>query len=240
MNDPIPASIAVSASDHLAAALKGLAGAAPFVGGALAELIGTVIPNQRLDRVARFAAALEARLDRLQAESLQGKLADEHFSDLMEDALQQATRATSEDRLERIAELVSRSLSENEITHTERKHLLRMLSELSDVEVIWLGFFQNPYLDGASTYLKRHENVLTPVRASLDSEDSELDKSTLQESYKAHLAQLGLLDRVLGLDRNKAPEIDRSTGDFKIKSYKLTRLGRLLLREIGVDTTGGE
>ena len=93
-NGSLP-SIKANASDHLAAALKALAGVVPVVGGAIAELVGTIIPNQRMDRVVRFATALEARLSALECRSIQGELSNEHFSDLLEDALQQAARATS-------------------------------------------------------------------------------------------------------------------------------------------------
>lgn len=235
MSDSTLPSIRANASDHLAAALKGIAGAAPVVGGAIAELVGAIIPNQRLDRVARFATALEERLSDLEARHIQGELSDERFSDLLEDALQQAARATSTDRIEQLAEIVSRSLTADDISHGERKHLMRILSELTDIEVIWLGSFLNSYIGEPSEFQKRHKDVLQPRRAFLGAPQPELDKSTLQGSYKAHLAQLGLLDRSIQLDRNKQPEIDGSTGDFKVRSYRITRLGKLLLREIGLD-----
>lgn len=112
---------------------------------------------------------------------------------------------------------------------------MRILSELTDVEVIWLGSFLNSYIGEPSEFQKRHKDVLEPRRAFLGSAQPELDKSTLQDSYKAHLAQLGLLGRAIQLDRNKQPEIDAFTGDFKLRSYRLTRLGKLLLREIGLN-----
>ncbi len=235
MKDSGLPSIKSNASDHIAAALKGIAGAAPLVGGAIAELVGAIISNQRLDRVARFAAALETRLSALEGRSIQDELSDESFSDFLEDAVQQAARATSSDRIQHLAEIVSRSLTSDDISHNERKHLMRILSELTDVEVIWLGSFLNVYIGEPSEFQTRHKDVLAPKRAFLGSAQSDLDKSTLQDSYKAHLAQLGLLDRAIQLDRNKQPEIDGSTGDFKVRSYRLTRLGRLLLREIGLE-----
>lgn len=227
-------SLKANAADHVAAALKGLAGVAPVVGGAIAELVSAIIPNQRIDRVTRFATALDERLCALEARPIRDEISDGHFSDLLEDALQQAARATSTERIEQLAEIVSKSLTADDISHGERKHLMRILSELTDVEVIWLGSFLNSYIGEPSAFQKRHKNVLEPRRAFLGSPQPELDKSTLQDSYKAHLAQLGLLDRSIQLDRNKQPEIDGSTGDFKVRSYRITRLGKLLLREIGL------
>jgi hypothetical protein len=48
--------------DHAVALTKGVLGAAPFVGGALVELIGSVVPNQRLDRITAFLKELDKRL----------------------------------------------------------------------------------------------------------------------------------------------------------------------------------
>lgn len=50
------------ASDYISALLKGALGAVPIAGSLLAEIAGTIIPNQRVDRLVSFARALEARL----------------------------------------------------------------------------------------------------------------------------------------------------------------------------------
>ena len=52
--------------DYVTSAVKAIVGAAPFVGSLLVEIAGVVIPNQRMDRIARFAQALEARLSELE------------------------------------------------------------------------------------------------------------------------------------------------------------------------------
>jgi hypothetical protein len=45
--------------DYVTSAAQGILGAIPFAGSLLAELAGTVIPNQQIDRIAKFAEVLE-------------------------------------------------------------------------------------------------------------------------------------------------------------------------------------
>lgn len=48
-------------ADYVALAVRGALGAVPFAGSLLAELAGSVIPNQRIERIAKFAGALDRR-----------------------------------------------------------------------------------------------------------------------------------------------------------------------------------
>src|SRR4051812_7731381 len=52
----------LSRADYLAMAVKGLLGAIPFVGPFAAELLGTVIPNQRNDRAVKLTERLGAEV----------------------------------------------------------------------------------------------------------------------------------------------------------------------------------
>ena len=62
MTDDRPASLQSQSVDYVVLAAKAVLGAVPFAGSLLAELAGTIIPNQRIDRLAKFAAELEARI----------------------------------------------------------------------------------------------------------------------------------------------------------------------------------
>ena len=58
---------------------------------------------------------------------------------------------------------------------------------MSDVEVVWLRFYREPTMVGDEEFRERHEAVLAPTAATFGSSQDELDKATLQESYKEHL-----------------------------------------------------
>ena len=123
-------------------------GAGPFAGSLLSELAGTIIPNQRLDRISKFVLILEGKLSNLEQEFIHSQLVNEKFSDLLEESARQAARSLSDERREYIANLITNSLSRQDIEYNESKHLLKILSELNDIEVVWLWFYLEPTLSG--------------------------------------------------------------------------------------------
>ena len=203
--------------DYITSVVKGTLDMVPFAGSLLAELAGTVIPNQRLDRIAKFVIILEDKLSNLEQDFVRSQLTDENFSDLLEEGARQTARSLSDERREYIASLIANSLSQQDIEYIESKHLLRILGELNDIEIIWLRFYLEPTLSGDEEFRGEHENILTPIMASISDPPNVLDKEALQESYKQHLARLGLLQS----QRN---------------NYQLTPLGQLLLRQIGLSS----
>jgi hypothetical protein len=207
-------------------------GAVPFAGSLLLELAGTIIPNQRIDRIVKFARALEMRLSEVERRAASQSLKNEEFTDLLEESLRQAANSTSDQRRDYLADLVQRSLTDEDISFQESKHLLRLLGELNDVEVIWLRFYREQL--GDSEFREKHKAVLSPVRPNMQSSRSLSDQEALQASYKDHLAQLGLLRRHYRISlRTKEPEFDRK-GAQEVAGYEISALGRLLLRQIGL------
>jgi hypothetical protein len=216
----IPVSLESNKNDYVASAAKSVLGVVPFAGSLLTELAGTIIPNQRMDRIVNFAVLLEERLTRLEEESIRNELKNEHFSDLLEEALVQAARTTSEERRIHIANLISNSLSIDAIAFQESKHLLRILGNLNDIEIIWLRYYLDSTMGGDEEFRNKHKDILSPISREMGSPQPQRDKAALQDSYKDHLSQLGLLK--LEDDRNGR------------RSYKLAPFGRLLLREISL------
>lgn len=78
-------------------------GSLPYAGPILAEVVKTIIPNQRIDRIARFAQSLDDKLAELDKQVLEQKMRTEEFVDLFEDGAFQAARAMTDERRERIA-----------------------------------------------------------------------------------------------------------------------------------------
>jgi hypothetical protein len=207
----------------------------PFAGSLLAELAGTIVPNQRIDRIAKFAEALESKLSNLEQDFVRSQLTNEHFTDLLEEGMRQAARSLSDERREYIANLIASSLSSEDIEYIESKHLLRILGEINDIEVIWLRFYLVPTIGGDEEFRRKHESILEPVIATLGAPPEIHEKAALQESYKEHLTQLGLLQHRYRTDiKTRTPEFDRFTGAMEVQGYQITPLGRLLLRHVGL------
>lgn len=226
--------------DYVASLAKALLGEVPFAGSLLVELAGAVIPNQRMERIVEYTKALERRLARLEQGFVRSQLTNESFTDLMEEGLRQAARSLTDERRDYIASLVASSLSSADIAYEESKRLLRILGEINDVEVIWLRFFLKPATSEDQPFREKHKAILTRVAAHIGAPQEVLDGATLQSSYKEHLTQLGLLERRYQTDvHSKQPVFDSSTGGMKVRGYRLTTLGRLLLREIGLTEEAG-
>lgn len=216
-----------SGADYVASAAKSALGMVPFAGSLFAEIAGNVIPNQRIDRIVKYAQALESRLAILEQDIVKKSMSDENFTDLVEESLRQAARSLTDERRDYIASLVANSISSDAIAHFESKHLLRILGELNDIEIIWLRFYLDLTIGGDTDFREKHSHILNPVARHLGSSQPELDKSTLQNSYKEHLTSLGLLEKEIEMDSSSRG------GKLKTKDYRITSLGRLLLREVG-------
>ena len=231
-----PAEIKNKAVDYIASGAKALVGAVPFIGSLLAEVAGNVIPNQRIERITQFASLLEARIRGLEENHIRDAFKDEEFTDLLEEALHQAARSISPERRQYLASLVANSITSEAIEHNESKHLLRILGELNDIEIVWLRYFLRPTIGGDTEFRQKHANILEPKHAYIGCSIEDIDKHALQESYRNHLFDLGLLSRHLSYGiATKQPEFDMASGDVKVAFYDTSPLGRLLLRTIGIN-----
>ena len=126
-------------------------------------------------------------------------------------------------------------MSSQDIEYIESKHLLRILGEINDIEVVWLKFYVDPTITSANKFRERHGNLLRPLATSMSSSQEEFDKESLQKSYKEHLTQLGLLEHRYKVDSKTKSPLYTSTGTPEVSGYKITSLGKLLLRQIGLN-----
>lgn len=227
-------------TDYVVTTAKITLGAIPVVGSALAELVCTVIPNQRIDRIAKFAEMLHSKLSDYHEDLIRSQLTNENFTEFLEESLMQVIRSTTDERREYIASIVANGISPDQIDLIELKHLLRILGEINNLEIIWLRYYMItiPPLD--QEFRAKHKLILTPVftHAGLHPNSVEFEKAALQSSYKEHLVQLGLLDRKYKID-SKTKEVKfNKNGQFEVDNYEITRLGRLLLKYIGLSKDG--
>ena len=144
---------------------------------------------------------------------LRSYLTNENFTDAVEESLRQAARSTSDERRSYIASLLTNGIDNDEINFIGIKHLLRLLGEINDIEIIWLRSYMDPSLNADKEFRKRHAEILYPVAAFSGSIQEELDQETLQESYKLHLERLGFLRSKIKFDtKTKLPEFDKKDG----------------------------
>jgi hypothetical protein len=225
-----------NSTDYVVAAAKAALGMVPFAGSLLAELAGSVIPKQRIDRLAGFAAALESKVGELHRDAVRAKLTDANFTDLLEETARHAARAVTEERREYLASLFAAGISEERVSFVESKHLLRILGELNDIEIVWLRYHLYPLLNEDTKFRSKHAHILEPVATTLNSDQEEIDKEALQNNYLEHLVSIGLLRRPLYIDsKTHGPVVHQATKNWRTQRAEVTPLGRLLLRHIGLD-----
>lgn len=226
-------SLETNKEDLMALFLKSIFGVVPF-GSPIGESISAIIPHQKLDRLIDFVKILNYKLKNAERKIEEHELKTAEFTDLLEDAYLQASRALSKERIEYIASLLKNSLTDEEIEHLGKKKLVSLLAELNDSEIIWLKNFsfytRNVGVPEYKEFYDKHEKVLKPIPVYLGSDDNQVEKNALQKSYKDNLLQLGLLKEKFSLKRGGIPEFDENTGKIKVSRMDCTRLGRLLLR----------
>ncbi|MBC7909980.1 MAG: hypothetical protein H7Y30_05740, partial [Pyrinomonadaceae bacterium] len=184
--------IKTSRSDIAATLIKGIVGAAPVVGPMVAEVVSTVIPNQKLDRLIIFVKVLEDKIKYIEEDVLKEKIKSEEFTDLLEDGLNQAARALSEERKQYLASLLKNSLTKDELSHIEEKKLLSILSELNDIEIIVLKY-ESLYPEEQDDFWEAHKEIFERPDVYVGAPQENIDRDALYNSYRENLIRLGLL-----------------------------------------------
>ena len=218
--------------DNIALVTKAAASLVPVIGGPLAELITEAIPRLRQDRIVEYIRQLNARLETLKKEKVEHILTDVEKIDLIESGGFLAARATTSDRITKIAEIVFRGLREDEIDLIRRKRLLDLFGEIDDDEFLLLNAYGQSYGDLVSNAWDSVDQLRPPT---MGSSQEEIDRSELYKLGEQNLLRLGLLRHNYGhVKKGEYPPFDAQTGGFKSR-IDISPLGRMLLKEAGID-----
>lgn len=223
-------------SDILASALKSLASMVPYVGGPIAEIIGYVIPNQRLDRLTRFIETLREKVDGIEDEINKRSKNDPLFLDFFEDELTQVSRALTEERIEYLSNLLINGINSDEAELIAAKQLLRLLGQLNDAEIIWLNYY---YIDHKEkrNFAEKNPKILQPIPRHLGMDEKTYKASVIQENFKQRLEELHLIESKIKFDNKTGqPQPNFLKNGFETKSTQITPLGRQLIEIITVFT----
>lgn len=218
-------------TDAVVVAAKGVLGAIPFIGSLVAEIIGTVIPNQRVDRIARLVEMLRQKVADLDHDKVAACLRSTEGVDLLEDGFWLAARALTDERIEHIANILKAGIGEDQARLGEKKRLMWLLGQLDDAEIILLTWFSQ--LDRDWAFEEKHRQTIEPRSCHSDLNDQEVDEVSIYLSRKQHLVNLGLTKpRFESVRRGELPEFDSNTGTMRSSGHEATPLGRLLVRTV--------
>lgn len=223
-------------TDLAVAITKGTLGAIPFVGGIAAEIVGVLIPRQRLDRLAEFLTILSEKMAEIEQNLLDQKMKTEEFVELFEDGMWQAARALTRERKEYIASLLKNSLCNDELNHIQQKELLSLLNELNDIQIIILKSKEFGYRSEAQqAFYEQHKEIIESPMVHVGVDEEDVNNLAMHRAFVNDLQRLGLIETTFKKPKAKElPEMDIKTGMIKAQSSRITRLGKLLLRYIDI------
>ena len=190
--------------DRTAAVVRGVVGAVPVVGPLIAEVISGVIPGQKLQRLERWLNLFSSRVTSLENgfERLNERLRTPEGADILEDGLLEASRAVSEERLERLARLLANGLAGPDFEHDRVKTLARLFAGLTDAEIVLLTFYAKPPTFGSPWHkamLERHPGSFDPCHARWAVLNLRLIAERSKITERRPLHGLGCFDRMAGL-----------------------------------------
>lgn len=224
-----------SNSDRIAAAVRMLGTLVPGVGSLIGEAIGSLIPHQRMDRAVAFLRLLADRIAALDARQahIEARLTSAEGLDLLEDGIRDAARALTPERMAYIATAVANGLTDDTLAHLETKRLLSILAEVNDVEIIILKSYDLTVAEAGRFHTGHVPELVGPARTATTAHERR-DRTAVYDTYRQHLRQLGLITPRVG--PNELEEFDPSTRRFRPRDDRVTDLGHLLLRHVGLST----
>lgn len=244
-------SLKTSAADHAERVLRAITSAvdvvAPGVGSIFGELIGTVIPNRRSQRFEEFLTRLARRINTTdqRLDALIERLGAEQIA-LFEDGARGAVRATSSERIDRIARLVARGLTADEIEAERSRVLVDLLERLTEADLRYLdGFIYrqgrdprgSPEPKGGLDYGPAFEALSAPEqwKIALEVRARVAETKAIEEYRVAKLIGLNLLIQPIELTPGR-PLLGGGVGlpQMTKDHIKLTPLGRLILDRAGL------
>ncbi len=219
--------------DRTTSLTKGVLGACPVAGPLLAEVIGSLIPNQRIDRIAAFTRHLDDRLKDVTGERFEERMRQPEMIDLLEAGFFVAAKSLSEAKIEHAAEVVSQGLTAEELDHQRLKVVLDLIGQLEDHHLLVLvSYTRDKQMD--HEWHEKHQDLLMGPRVHLGSTSEEVDRGVVHATIKEKLRSLGLLrPRFKKPRRDELPEFDPETGMMKSSGFELTSLGNLVLATLG-------
>lgn len=222
-------------TDYAVALSKALSGIIPNYGSLVGELIGNIVPNQRIDRIAKYVKELDIKLSQIPIEKINNLFKNEEFIDLIEEGFYQASRALTDERRVYITNIILNGIEDINIELIQSKQLMKILSELNDIEIIWLRYYLVPTISGDETFRNKNKNVLAPINRHKIKEEKDLVDLLIQNNYKEHLERLNLVYQKIKINKDtQQPLFNRLTGKPEIGTVRITSLGNLLLKHIGL------
>lgn len=136
--------------------------------------------------------------------------------------------------------MVATSLYKEKLEHLQIKHLMRILEELSDIEILWLKWYGLCLKrENTRPFEDLHKSALDFRLPTMGSTEAEKDQRAIKQSYVLHLERCGLVEDqarkpIAKEDNVLSDKLTRAGKAFSSGGKKISQLGMLMLRSIGI------
>lgn len=223
-----------NASDVIASILKGLLGAIPYGGAAIAEIVSWAIPNQRMGRLCNYIEHLTTQISKLedsQNEWIEKLKKSKNNLLLFELATKYSIETNSDILHHCYAYYVFNAVENKTLEDSRSEKLLRTLSELTEEEIIHLiNFSQSKGMFSSTEFDEKYEDIILPKSRSDRIPENEIH-NVFRDEYILTLEQKGLITIGLKYNGTKIP--------INSKDVSITHYGSLLVESIYDETFFG-
>ncbi len=228
-------------TDYIAQAAKAAISLVPYAGSFLSEIVGTLIPNQRFDRICKYLETLQKRLEKLEDVTYEKEvLLKKENMFLIEASIRSAVETNSDKKYEYYAEFVINSIKNKDKDQIQKEKMLSLLSELNDIELILLIYYSlDLRMNEENQFYNDNEEIINPEPIPIGQAIEKYYPQEFNKLYIENLERLGLIHSEIEIDsRTKQPEYDSFTEKPKIRYRRATMIGIELARYIGAEKFG--
>lgn len=208
--------------DKVTSVIKGAFGAIPIAGPIAQEILGAIIPHQRLDRIVKFIEMLDDSISKMKIEvtEIYSKINEPVYADFFYKACLNSADSITDDRISYIRNIFVRGIKEVDTEIVRYESLLILLGKLNDIELMYL--YRYNLLKWDIVKYKELKNnsenmILYPIIRG-DMSQEERDNENAKLIYSNNLLNLGLLEMEYN-DKGK-------------RKYKCSSIGDMLIRYI--------
>jgi hypothetical protein len=144
------------APDRIAMVVKSGVNLIPILGPALSEIVTSVIPNQKLDRVIAYLELIAKHLGEEKLEEI--KKLPERIA-LIEEGVYAAGFTTQKSKLKRLAYVVINGLNKEEIENDYQVKLMDIVKQLSELDVLVLELHAKRTQGDRENFFKMHQQT---------------------------------------------------------------------------------
>ncbi|HPI41903.1 MAG TPA: hypothetical protein PLJ21_13930 [Pseudobdellovibrionaceae bacterium] len=216
-------------TDKLVKTINATFGEIPIIGGALVELLSSVIPNQRIDRMVEFIKILNEKLTSQEQELLKSQILDENFNGLLQDVIDSTIKTIGKERKNHFAKIVQSGLTSNKQELIELRLITRILKEINDIEMIILKYHSIRTSNESSIFLQKNRNILESERLFVGASKEQEKQHFMYKGYLYHLVSLGLLDVNYEVKEESNRISDKSEFKINSKNHKITEFGKMIV-----------